>query len=98
MRVLGSRHSFNDIADSAELVSLEGLPADVTSTTRRAPCPAARALKYGELAARWPPRASPLHNLASLPHISIAGAVATATHGSGDANGNLATSVAASSS
>ena len=42
VRVLGSRHSFSDIADSAELVSLEGLPADVTSTARRAPCPAAR--------------------------------------------------------
>ena len=35
-----------------------------------------------------------LANLASLPHISVAGAVATATHGSGDAKGNLATSVA----
>src|SRR3712207_9366175 len=35
-----------------------------------------------------------LHNLASLPHISVAGAVATATHGSGDGNGNLATAVA----
>src|SRR3712207_3541508 len=33
--------------------------------------------------------------MASLPHISVAGAVATATHGSGDANGNLATAVAA---
>src|ERR671920_999527 len=36
-----------------------------------------------------------LHNLASLPHISVAGAVATATHGSGVTNGNLATAVAA---
>ena len=35
-----------------------------------------------------------LHNLASLPHISVAGAVATATHGSGNTNGNLATAVA----
>ncbi len=32
-------------------------------------------------------------NLASLPHISVAGACATATHGSGVGNGNLATSV-----
>src|SRR5262249_50410871 len=36
-----------------------------------------------------------LHNMASLPHISVGGAVATATHGSGDKNGNLATAVAA---
>jgi xylitol oxidase len=29
IRVLGSRHSFSAIADSEELVSLAGLPADV---------------------------------------------------------------------
>src|SRR4029453_3580326 len=34
-----------------------------------------------------------LHNLASLPHISIAGACATGTHGSGVKNGNLSTAV-----
>src|SRR6185369_2724628 len=50
-------------------------------------------LKYGELAEALAPHGVALHNLASLPHISIAGAVATATHGSGDANGNLATAV-----
>jgi xylitol oxidase len=33
--------------------------------------------------------------MASLPHISVGGAIATATHGSGDAHGNLATAVAA---
>jgi xylitol oxidase len=93
VRVLGSRHSFSDIADSAELVSLEGLPADVVvdHTAGTASCNAA--LKYGELAAALATEGVGLHNLASLPHISIAGAVATATHGSGDANGNLATAV-----
>src|SRR6478735_2368285 len=50
-------------------------------------------LKYGELAKALAPHGLALHNLASLPHISIAGAIATATHGSGDANGNLATAV-----
>ncbi len=34
-----------------------------------------------------------LANLASLPHISVAGAVATGTHGSGDRNGSLAAAV-----
>jgi xylitol oxidase len=34
-----------------------------------------------------------LQNMASLPHISIAGAIATGTHGSGMGNGNLATAV-----
>jgi xylitol oxidase len=52
------------------------------------------ALKYGELAAMLKAEGVALHNLASLPHISVAGAVATATHGSGVTNGNLATVVA----
>jgi xylitol oxidase len=49
--------------------------------------------RYGTLAAELHRQGFALHNLASLPHISVAGAVATATHGSGDANGNLATAV-----
>ena len=36
-----------------------------------------------------------MHNLASLPHVSVAGACATATHGSGSKNGNLSTAVSA---
>jgi alditol oxidase len=55
----------------------------------------AGSVRYGELAATLNAEGLALRNLASLPHISVAGAVATATHGSGDANGNLATSVAA---
>src|SRR4029450_10759398 len=50
-------------------------------------------VRYGELAAALNAEALALHNLASLPHISVAGAIATATHGSGDGNGNLATAV-----
>jgi len=51
-------------------------------------------VKYGELAVALNAEGLALHNLASLPHISVGGAIATATHGSGDANGNLATAVA----
>jgi alditol oxidase len=51
-------------------------------------------LRYGELAEALHAEGVALANLASLPHISVGGAVATATHGSGDANGNLATAVA----
>jgi alditol oxidase len=94
VRVLGSRHSFAGIADSAELVSLRDLPTEV-AVDRGAgtvTCPAG--LTYGELAGTLGREGLALHNLASLPHISVAGAVATATHGSGDANGNLATAVA----
>jgi xylitol oxidase len=94
LRVLGSRHSFNDIADSAELLSLDGLPADVAVDHAAGTVSFAAGLRYGELAEALTAEGVALANLASLPHISVAGAVATATHGSGDANGNLATAVA----
>jgi len=95
VRVLGSRHSFNEIADSAELVTLEDLPSDVVVDHEAGTVSCNAGLKYGELARALAAHGVALHNLASLPHISIAGAVATATHGSGDANGNLATAVRA---
>jgi alditol oxidase len=94
VRVLGSRHSFNDIADSTELVALGGLPAHVTVDRTASTVSVPAWLTYSDLAEALRPEGLALHNLASLPHISVAGAIATATHGSGDANGNLATAVA----
>ena len=94
MRVLGSRHSFNDIADADELISLEALPDDVVIDPDAGTVSFAAGLRYGALVDRLAAAGLALHNLASLPHISVAGAVATATHGSGVANGNLATAVA----
>ena len=94
IRVLGTRHSFNDIADSDELVSLNALPADVVIHPDRGTVTCSAATTYGTLAEALRPHRLALHNLASLPHISVGGAVATATHGSGDGNGNLATAVA----
>ena len=94
LRVLGSRHSFNDIADSAELLSLDGLPAEVAVDHTAGTVFVAAGLRYGELAELLKAEGVALANLASLPHISVAGAVATATHGSGDGNANLATAVA----
>ena len=93
IRVLGSRHSFSDIADSEELVTLDGLPSDVEVGEGTVTVPGH--MRYGDLAERLKHEGLALHNLGSLPHISIAGAIATATHGSGDGNGNLATAVAA---
>jgi alditol oxidase len=95
VRVLGSRHSFNDIADSRELVALDGLPADVVVDRAGGTVSFGAGLRYGELARVLGEEGLALHNLASLPHISVAGAVATATHGSGNSSGNLATAVAA---
>jgi alditol oxidase len=94
VRVLGSRHSFNDMADSHDLVSLAGLPADIAVDRASGTVSFGAGLTYGELAGALMDQGLALHNMASLPHISVAGAVATATHGSGNASGNLATAVA----
>ena len=91
IRVLGSRHAFNAITDAEELVSLDGLPREVTVDGASVTC--CGAVRYGELAAALAPHGLALHNLASLPHIAVAGAIATATHGSGSQSGNLATAV-----
>jgi alditol oxidase len=101
VHVLGSRHSFNGIADAAELISLEALhteeplPAAVAVDAQAGTVSFGGGVKYGELVERLHDEGLALHNLASLPHISVAGAVATATHGSGLTNGNLATAVVA---
>jgi xylitol oxidase len=93
IRALGSRHSFNELADGpGTLVSLEELPAEITVTGSRAVVPAG--VRYGVLAEFLQGQGLALPNMASLPHISVAGAVATGTHGSGDGNGCLSTAVA----
>ncbi len=96
LRALGSRHSFNTIADTPEdLVSLEGLNRIVALDRERGTVTVEAGIKYGHLGTELHEQGFALHNLASLPHISVAGACATATHGSGDRNGNLATAVTA---
>ena len=94
VRVLGSRHSFTDIADSEELISLGGLPPDIIVDHSAATVSLSGAVTYGALIDVLNEEKVALANLASLPHISVAGSIATATHGSGDRLGNLATAVA----
>ena len=72
-------------------MTLDALPADIVVDHAAGTVSCSAAVRYGELAEALEPEGVALRNLASLPHISVAGAVATATHGSGDANGNLAT-------
>lgn len=96
LKALGTRHSFNDIADTNEgMVSLEHFDSVVALDSERRTVTVEAGVRYGQLCRYLHEKGYALHNLASLPHISIAGACATATHGSGDNNGNLATSVAA---
>jgi xylitol oxidase len=93
LRVVGSRHSFTAIGDGDELVTLDDLSGDVTIDHDAQTVSVPSHVRYGQLADLLASEGLALANLASLPHISVAGAVATATHGSGVANGNLATAV-----
>lgn len=96
VRVLGTGHSFNRIADTTgHLVSIAGLPQTIEIDPARATVTVAGGVRYGELAERLHSAGYAVPNLGSLPHISVAGACATGTHGSGDKNGNLSTSVCA---
>lgn len=96
LRALGSRHSFNAIADSKEnQISLKEMNKIVSLDKETRTITVEAGMKYGEVCQYLHENGFALHNLASLPHISIAGAIATATHGSGVLNGNLSTGVAA---
>jgi alditol oxidase len=96
LKALGTRHSFNDIADSpGDLISLERFDKIVALDRERRTVTVESGVRYGQLARWLHEEGYALHNLASLPHISVAGACATATHGSGDRHGNLATAVSA---
>ncbi|MGX1366549.1 xylitol oxidase [Streptomyces canus] len=96
VRVLGSGHSFNEIAEPGPegvLLSIAGLPpvTDVDSAARTVRV--AGGVRYAELARAVASHGLALPNMASLPHISVAGSVATGTHGSGVGNGPLASAV-----
>ncbi len=96
IRALGSRHSFNDLADTpGELVSLGSMPAEVTVDGNSGTVRVNAGASYGAVAGELQAQGRALGNLASLPHISIAGAIATGTHGSGRRNSSLADAVTA---
>src|SRR5215212_3574935 len=96
LRALGSRHSFNGIADTTEdQISMEHFDQVLALDRERGTVTVEAGIKYGQLGQYLHSQGYALHNMASLPHISLAGACATATHGSGDDNGNLAIAVAA---
>jgi len=93
LRALGARHSFNGIADSTEnQISLAHLN-QMNLNREAGTVTVGGGVTYSELAPYLDGQGYALPNLASLPHISVPGAIATATHGSGNKNGNLATPV-----
>lgn len=96
LKVLGTRHCFNNIADSTHsLLSLKPMDKVVELNSEAHTVTVEAGMSYGQLCPYLHEKGFALHNLASLPHISIAGACSTATHGSGEKNGNLSTAVSA---
>jgi xylitol oxidase len=92
---LGSRHSFNAIADSEVLIDMRALPQEIEVDHEKLRVSVSAGTTYGALAPVLEQHGLALANLASLPHISVAGAISTGTHGSGAAVGSLATAVRA---
>src|SRR5947207_3399361 len=93
-KVLGTRHCFNKIADSTNgFLSLKKMDKVVALDPDAPTMTLEGGMTYRQLCPYLDSKGFALHNLASLPHISVAGACSTGTHGSGDKNGNLATAV-----
>lgn len=91
IKSFGTRHSFSKIADcDQEIISSDAFHQVMDLDKNTQTVTVGAGIRYGELALHLQQEGFALHNLASLPHISVAGACATATHGSGDQNGNLA--------
>ncbi len=96
LKVLGTRHCFNSIANSSHsLLSLKPMHEVVSLDAGARTVTVEAGISYGQLCPYLDSKGFALHNLASLPHISIAGACSTATHGSGEKNKNLASAVSA---
>ena len=96
VRALGTRHSFNDLADTGgTLVTVTGIAPDPVLDTAARTVTVGAGTTYGALATWLQARGWALHNMGSLPHISVGGAIATGTHGSGTRNRILSAAVAA---
>ncbi|MFL5861463.1 MAG: D-arabinono-1,4-lactone oxidase [Solirubrobacteraceae bacterium] len=95
LRALGSRHSFTAVGDAEELVTLDRLPTEIEVDSASGIVVVPGHTTYAALAEELTRHRLALHSMASLPHISVAGAIATGTHGSGDNAGNLASAVRA---
>ena len=94
LKVLGTRHCFNRIADSNnQFISVREINHVVSIDPEARTATVEGGISYGQLGPYLDSKGWALHNLASLPHISVAGAITTATHGSGEKNGNLSTAV-----
>lgn len=93
-KALGTKHCFNDIADTSGTQLMSAKFDQIIELDEKARTVlVGGGIRYGTLGAYLHEKGWALHNLASLPHISVAGSCATATHGSGVGNGNLASAI-----
>lgn len=96
IRPVGTGHSFNRIADTTgDLISVAGLQQTCILDRERSTVTVSAGMRYGDLATCLHEAGYALPALASLPHISVGGAIATGTHGAGNTIGSLATAVSA---
>jgi alditol oxidase len=96
VKAVGARHSFSPIADTrGDLISMENFNNVRSVDQDRMQVTVEAGMPYGTFCAQLHEVGYAVHNMASLPQITVGGACATATHGSGDQNGNLATAVTA---
>jgi len=90
VRARGTAHCFNEIANTSSVaVNLAKMPRVIDVSSESSSVKVSAGLTYGELAPELHNQGWALSNLASLPHISIAGSISTGTHGSGIQNQNL---------
>jgi len=95
-KTLGTRHCFNRIADSTtQLLTTPFADNEPVLDAAARIISVGPGVRYGTICPVLEAKHFALHNLASLPHISVAGAISTGTHGSGINNGNLSTAVTA---
>ena len=95
VRVLGCGHSFSPIADTDDtLISLQSLERRIEIDAEARTVTVDGGATYADVAPALHAAGFALANVASLPNITLAGAIVTATHGSGDGNQNLAAAVA----
>ena len=94
IKALGSRHSFNRVGDTdGTHILLDALPQEIELDSSRRSVRVSGGISYGTLCRALEESGFAIHNLASLPHISVAGAIQTGTHGSGVNNPSLADAV-----
>ncbi|MDD7834400.1 MULTISPECIES: D-arabinono-1,4-lactone oxidase [Paenarthrobacter] len=94
IKALGSRHSFNTVADTPGThLLLDALPQEVVLNRDKGTVKVNGSISYGALGRALEEQGYAIHNLASLPHISVVGAIQTGTHGSGVNNPSLAAAV-----